>query len=204
MAKKRPPKKAPRATPRRAAPKPKPKPAKPQPLAKKVGRPSIYNEEVAEKICAKLAEGRSLREICRADGTLPSRGVIMAWAKDPAHPFAEPYRRARELGFWVLVDDLLDIADDGTNDYVERMGKDGEPAGYALNGEAVARSRLRVDARKWVLSKMLPRFFGEKLDLQHAGPDGGPIEIETVSKLDLARWVAQIFVTAPDGPDDRA
>jgi hypothetical protein len=57
-----------------------------------------------------------------------------------------------------IAEDLLAIADDGTNDYMEYEDKEGNAAGWRFNGEHVQRSRLRVDARKWLLSKLLPKF----------------------------------------------
>ena len=69
------------------------------------------------------------------------------------------YRRAEEV-----FEEILDIADDGTNDWMERNGKDGETGDTVLNGEHVQRSRLRIDARKWALSKMIPKKYGDKID----------------------------------------
>lgn len=184
---------------RRPAPKAKPKPESPK-VAAKPGRPTAYNETIAERICTRLAEGASLREICDADSSLPGRGTILGWAHDVSHPFAARYRAARELQFWGMVDDLLDIADNGKNDWMQRLDKDGVPTGWQVNGEHIQRSKVRVETRKWIAARMLRAFFGETVDLKHTGPNGGPIEIESVSRLDLARWVAQIFHTAAGEP----
>ena len=69
-----------------------------------------------------------------------------------------------------------DIADNGENDYMKRSGKDQEP-GYVVNGEAIQRSRLRVDARKWLLSKLAPKKYGDKIETTLQGPDGGAIQV---------------------------
>jgi hypothetical protein len=74
------------------------------------------------------------------------------------------------MGYLKLADELLEIADDGTNDWMKRFGKDGEDLGWALNGEHIARSRLRVDTRKWLLSKCLPKVFGDRIATEHSGP----------------------------------
>ena len=80
----------------------------------------------------------------------------------PARFFAQ-YARARDLGLDAIADELFDIADDGQNDWMERHGEGNE--GYTVNGEHVSRSRLRVDTRKWYLSKLAPKRYGEKLEV---------------------------------------
>ena len=62
-----------------------------------------------------------------------------------------------------MFEELLEIADDGTNDWMKE-NRDGSTY-YVINGEAMGRSRLRVDVRKWYLSKVLPKKFSDKLDL---------------------------------------
>lgn len=81
-----------------------------------------------------------------------------------AHPeFGEQYARARQIGYQLLADELIEIADDSSGDVVETED------GPRPNSEFTARSRLRLDTRKWMLSKMLPKVYGDKLDLNHTG-----------------------------------
>jgi len=123
-----------------------------------IGRPTIYTDELAKKICARIASGESIRSICQ-DEEMPSKATVMLWLVDGEHVyFSDQYAKARQIQAETLADELFDIADDGSNDWMERFSQDGEVAGYILNGEAVARSRLRVDTRKWYLSKVLPKF----------------------------------------------
>lgn len=129
-------------------------------------RTTTFTQEVADEICAQLAEGKSLREVCR-QGHLPSESTVRTWALDDRDGFSAQYARAREIGYHAMADELLEIADDGRNDWMER--EDGENAGYDANGEHLARSRLRVDTRKWMLSKALPKVYGDKLDVNHGG-----------------------------------
>lgn len=91
-----------------------------------------------------------------------------------------------------MADETLEICDDGSNDWLERQGED-EKRTYVLNGEHVQRSRLRVDTRKWLLSKALPKIYGDKITTEHSGPDGGPIE---VSDTEIARRIAFMFSRA--------
>ena len=122
-----------------------------------MARPTIYSDELATTICARIASGESVRSICQ-DDDMPVKSTVMLWLIDGEHQFfSDQYAKARQIQAETLADELFDIADDGTNDWMKRAGKDGEEA-YILNGEAVARSRLRVDTRKWFLSKVLPKF----------------------------------------------
>ncbi len=131
------------------------------------GRPSVYSDELATEICARIAAGESLRRIC-SDDKMPVMSTVMLWLVDGKHEmFSEQYAEARRIQAETLADELFDIADDGSNDWMEREGKDGE-AGYVLNGEHVQRSRLRLDTRKWYLSKVLPRF-ADKQQVEHSG-----------------------------------
>lgn len=119
-----------------------------------MGRPSEYSEETAATICDRLTEGQSLRKITLSDD-MPAASTIYKWlANNPT--FAEQYAHARDAQADTLADEILDIADDGTNDWMERDD------GPEYNGDAVARSRLRVDARKWIAAKLKPKKYGDK------------------------------------------
>jgi hypothetical protein len=74
------------------------------------------------------------------------------------------YARAREIQAQGFVEDLIEIADDSSNDYKELAN-----GRRVVDQEVVSRSRLRWDARRWHVSKVLPKFYGDKLDLTHAG-----------------------------------
>lgn len=134
-------------------------------MANPVGRPSDYTQEIADKICSELAEGKSLRTVCKVDD-MPCLQTIFTWFR--VYPqFLEQYTRAKEESADAMADEVLDIADDGTNDWmtIKRGGEDVE----VFNNEAVQRSKLRVDTRKWLMSKMKPKKYGEKLDLTSDG-----------------------------------
>jgi len=151
---------------------------------KKKGPKSIYNAALGELIYERLADGESLFSICKDDG-MPSERTVRRWALDLEHPFSPKYTQAREIGYLKLADELLEIADNGSNDWMERNGE--ENAGWVANGEAIARSRLRVDTRKWLLSKCLPKVYGDKLELG-SDPDR-PIKAEMTFKVQLVKSV---------------
>ncbi|WP_447887264.1 terminase small subunit-like protein [Serratia fonticola] len=143
----------------------------------KGGRPSDYTEELAEIICLRLAEGESLRSVCR-DDEMPSKQAVLRWLARNEQ-FRAQYVRAKEEGAEAIAEELFDIADDGTNDWMEKLDKDGEAIGYQLNGEHVQRSKLRIDTRKWYLSKIMPKKYGDKVTNEIVGKDGGAIQVET-------------------------
>ena len=115
------------------------------------GRPSIFTEELATRICERLAAGETLRAVCRDEG-MPHESTVRSWARDPEHPISTQYTRAREIGYEGMADEIIEIAD----------GSDGD-------------ARLRVDTRKWLMSKALPKIYGDKL--AHTGADGGAIAL---------------------------
>lgn len=132
------------------------------------GRPTDYSPEMAARICEGLATGRSLRSVCREEG-MPSLASIFLWiSKYPE--FSEQYAKAKQTGLEALAEDLLEISDDGQNDWMEN--NDPENPGYRLNGEHVQRSKLRVDTRKWLLSKLVPKKYGDRQQVEHSGAIG--------------------------------
>jgi hypothetical protein len=136
-------------------------------MAKKVGRPTVYNKAVAEEICRRLADGESLRSICN-DEHMPARAVVLSWAVDLNHPFSDQYMHARDLQADAMADDIIAISDDGTNDWMERATRNGMVE-IVADHEHINRSRLRVDARKWVASKLKPKRYGDKIHTEHSG-----------------------------------
>jgi hypothetical protein len=131
-----------------------------------VSRPSEYTQETALTICERLICGESLRAICR-DESMPGLTTVMQWLSRHAE-FAVQYAHARDAQADTLADEILEICDDGTNDWMERLNREGKVIGWSVNGEAVQRSRLRVDTRKWFASKLKPKKYGDKLTLDGA------------------------------------
>lgn len=136
----------------------------------KLGRPTDYTKELADSICERIATGESVRSIVR-DGAMPSSSTIYRWLLDESkQDFWEQYEKARNIQAEIMFEELLDIADDGSNDWMEKENKDGSSY-TVLDHEHVQRSRLRVDTRKWFLSKVLPKKFGDKIDMTTNGKD---------------------------------
>jgi hypothetical protein len=148
-----------------------------------MGRPSGYTPEVADAICERLAGGESLRTIC-ADEGMPSAVSVGRWLADESREeFRRQYARAREAQADYLADEILQIADDGRNDTYPTEN------GAAVNHDAIQRSRLRVDARKWYAAKLAPKKYGEKMAI--GGADDLP-PIRSTTEMTDAQLAAVI------------
>ena len=122
----------------------------------KIGRPAIYNLELGKKICRAISISTSgLERICSENPDFPAPSVIYEWKIDyPA--FAECYAQAKRNQADLLVEEINNISDDSSRDTV--VNKHGEAT---CDKEWIARSRLRVDTRKWLAAKLIPRVYGE-------------------------------------------
>lgn len=170
----------------------KPKPAKSKAAAtkaarkvsppRKIGRPSEYSQEIADAICSQIANGKSLRKICEAE-SMPDVSTVIRWlADDQRAEFRAQYARAREAQADLLAEQILEIADDGTNDtQVDDNGL------ARVDHDHIARSRLRVDSRKWLAAKLAPKKYGDKLAVGGA-EDLGPVQV-TKQMTDAERAV---------------
>lgn len=148
-----------------------------------MGRPSDFNQEIADKVCERVMTSTdSLRTICSAEG-MPDTATIMRWIARH-ESFCEQYARAKEIQCFGLADDIRDIAADGRNDWMEIQDRDGNCVGWRENGEAIGRSRLRVDTDKWLLSKLMPKKYGDKIQQEVTGKDGAPFTVVVSSVLD--------------------
>jgi hypothetical protein len=134
-----------------------------------------YKPEIAEIICARIAEGETLRAICREDG-MPSFRTVYTW-QDEQPEFAARIASARAQGEDVIAQECLAIADDGTNDWMEQHSEGAAAAAYKLNGEHVQRAKLRIDTRLKLLAKWNPRRWGDKVQTELTGANGGPVQI---------------------------
>jgi hypothetical protein len=93
--------------------------------------------------------------------------------------------RAREAQADTLADEILDIADESVNDFMERFGRDGEVT-LVENPETINRSKLRIEARKWYAGKLKPKKYGDSSHLVMGGPND-PIKTKDVSALELLK-----------------
>lgn len=119
---------------------------------------SLYTPRLAALICERMAKGESLRSICEADN-MPAESTVRLWAVEDRDGFAAQYARARETQMDALAEDIIEIADDSGFDAHVVDGR------AVVDGEAINRARLRVDARKWLMSKIAPKRYGDKMTM---------------------------------------
>ncbi|MDO3434603.1 terminase small subunit protein [Rhizobium sp. CBN3] len=133
-----------------------------------MGRPSKFSQALAEKICARIADRESLRSICR-DEDMPSKSTVLSWlADEDKAAFRARYALAREIMADSFVDEMVEIADNGSDDWIEKKNAAGETTGWQENGEAIRRSQLRIATRQWVAEKLRPKKYGAKLEAEQS------------------------------------
>lgn len=135
---------------------------------RKTGRPPAYTRTISDDILDKIAGGKGLVEICKADG-MPSRKTVHEWIRNNHDEFGDRYARARELQADHFAEEIITIADDSSEDVkvITVRGEERE----VTDQEVIGRARLRVDARKWLASKLAPKKYGEKIEATHEAGD---------------------------------
>jgi len=134
------------------------------------GRPTKFSKEIADKICEQLSTSSvGLVTIC-AMSNMPSTTTVYNWLNDEKHKhFLETYTRAREAQAHFLADEIIQIADDTTEDEkIVSIGEDGIEV-KVTDHEVIARSRLKVDVRKWLASKLFPKKYGDRIHTELSG-----------------------------------
>ncbi|MBB4194933.1 hypothetical protein GGE45_004853 [Rhizobium aethiopicum] len=133
-----------------------------------MGRPSKFSQALAEKICARIADRESLRSICR-DEDMPAKSTVLSWLADEEKAaFRARYALAREIMADSFVDEMVEIADNSSDDWIEKKNAAGETTGWQENGEAIRRSQLRIATRQWVAEKLRPKKYGAKVESEQS------------------------------------
>lgn len=119
-----------------------------------VGRPSDYTPELSQKICSRLAEGVSLRTVCLEED-MPALATVFRWLSDKPE-FREQYAHAKEQSADAQNEMLLDLGDEAI-----ALSQEVDPKS---SGAVVQAVKLKADNLKWVMSKMKPKKYGDKID----------------------------------------
>jgi hypothetical protein len=124
--------------------------------------PKYNRHAIMASICQQIADGRSLRWCCEQEN-MPDKWTVLKWLDEDAELSAQ-YARAREQQADHFAEELIEIVDT-------------EPD--------AARARVRMDARKWIASKLQPKRYGDRVAQEITGPGGGPVQVEKVSAREL-------------------
>jgi len=149
--------------------------AKTKAPAKPVGRPTRFTQSVADEICARLAKGEPLAEICR-DERMPAVRTVSDW-KRARDGFSADFARARDEGFDHLAAECLVIAD--TPLIGEERIKKADGGLEIKEGDMLGHRKLQIETRLKLLAKWDPKRYGDKVDINHGGQDGNPIKTES-------------------------
>jgi hypothetical protein len=120
------------------------------------GRPSVMTEATKAEILKRIAAGETLMQVCESPH-LPERSTVIDYSKrDDA--FSADLTRARADWAVAQADIIVGIIDDSSNDWEEKRTFGGATE-TRLNREAVERSKARVEVRKWLMERFLPKAF---------------------------------------------
>lgn len=120
-----------------------------------------YNTTIADEICRRLGEGESLNAICKDDG-FPAESTVRSWALDDYEGFSAKYTRAREIQAHTLADQIIDIGNTPVEGSETTTKANGDVETKV--GDMLGHRKLQIDSRKWYLSKVLPKVYGDKLE----------------------------------------
>lgn len=136
-----------------------------------------YSPELADRILTELADGKTLRSICRGDG-MPTHPAVLDWVRENVDDFGGRYAEARRRGYEVMAEQILDLSDE-----------------TAPENACVAKARLQVDTRKWLLSKALPKVYGDRVAL--TGDAESPIHVvKTIDATDRTQELMRLYAEA--------
>lgn len=168
-------------------------------IKRNIGRPSSYNPVVAEKICELLSEGIPLREICRMEGMPAWRNIYFWMSRD--EDLSAHIARARELGYDSIAEECLDIADNSTNDWMDREQLNPRTKKVevirVVDAEHIQRSKLRIETRLKLLAKWSNKYSDKTVIT--GDPNGAAIKtedaghgrlFELIKQMEMAKRVA--------------
>lgn len=143
-------------------------------VARSAGRPSVYRDEIADKILDMMMDGKSIRSICEEEG-MPSRRTVLRW-QERYPDFDAKCARARTLQADVIHDDLIDI-------------EDGVLAGTIAPDAA----RAAISSKQWRSAKLAPKKYGDKMRTEISGPEGAPMRTISLPPEEYARIAAKVL-----------
>lgn len=162
--------------------------------AKEMGRPTKYVRAQAERVLFLHENGETLRSSCEQAGV--KRGTFLGWVHDDRDKLSDRYARAQKLYGETLLDECLDIVDDGRNDWMDKETRNGTIE--VVNHEHVRRSEMRVNHRRWLIDYYRAGgILARKSDVADSATVAATA-LETLARLSAAK-----FATAPVREGDK-
>lgn len=122
---------------------------------------TAYSDVVAEYILREIANGRTLKDVCSEPG-IPPIPTVLAWVTTDKCSFGRMYRMACQQRALLFAEDIIEIADDDSNDLLTNSW------GFSVpNTAAIQRSKIRISTRTFLMGKWLPEAFGDKSEVTH-------------------------------------
>ena len=135
-----------------------------------------------EGICKRIAVGENLAAICRGKGT-PGLRTFWTWLSED-RALVERYELALTMRAQIFAEELVAIADDRSRDVIQTDD------GPTFDLDHIMRTKLRVNTRQWVMSRLLQRRYGDRVVQEITGADGGPVQTVSLNENMLARLEA--------------
>ena len=140
-------------------------------MVRQLGRPTTFTQSTGDEICQRIATGETLTSICK-DLEIPRR-TVHAW-REASESFHAQYARAKDDGFDAIAEETLRIADTPIEGIVSKVDDKGETI---TREDMLGHRKLQVDTRKWLLSKWDPKRYGDRIQTELTGKDGGPVAV---------------------------
>ena len=146
--------------------------------------------ELAREICDQMALGRSMNSICRELDIDVS--CVRRWSMEDVDGCRAMFAEARQLQVHYWVDSIMDLCDDVRMDVdviLEKDENDEYTGEYEIriNHDHISRVKLKIDSMKWIAGKIAPKIYGDKVALEVAGPDGGPVQHQQLTRDELVQ-----------------
>ena len=119
-----------------------------------------------DEILRRISHGETLTHACASNPDFPAPSTVVDWVHQNRANVAERYARARDRQIEAWSDQILDKADAALK-----------------NPETAHAARLAVDARKFLLSKLKPEVYGDRVEARVTGANGGPVQVEAVAAI---------------------
>lgn len=143
-----------------------------------------WNADQAHRILTDLSNGEALAPILKREGIAPNTFYKWLSVKD----YRDRYMDARKIQAEIMAHEIVAIADDASRDRF--IGDDGK---VKFDMASVQRARLRIDTRKFILAKVLPKIYGDRLALTDADGESLKIDLPWLQSRNLSKGIGSLL-----------